>query len=83
MLIVGEYVTNRCHDKEELAEIVKSIGGEIYGAETIAADSGYYREEGVKEVEGRDEEGTVPGKTILPVIYAENGLEIGQRDKRM
>jgi hypothetical protein len=30
-------------------------------------------------VSSRDK--TVPGKTILPVIYAENGLVIGQRDK--
>jgi hypothetical protein len=57
MLIVGEYVTNRCHDKEELAEVVKSIDGEIYEAKKLAADSGYDREEGVKEAEGRDEEG--------------------------
>jgi hypothetical protein len=32
-------------------------------------------------VSSRDK--TVPGKTILPVVYAENSLKIGQTDERM
>ncbi|MDR1470842.1 MAG: hypothetical protein LBT00_16310 [Spirochaetaceae bacterium] len=34
MLIVGEYVTNHGNDREELAEAVKRIAGEVYQAET-------------------------------------------------
>jgi hypothetical protein len=57
MLIVGEYVTERANDKKELGRITGSVDEEVYKVETVSADTGYFSEEAVKEVEKRDEEG--------------------------
>jgi transposase len=65
MLIVGEYVTNHGNDKKELKEIVGRIEPEVYTPKTVSADNGFFSEEMVKEVEGRDEQGIPAG----PVVY--------------
>jgi hypothetical protein len=57
MLIVGEYVTEQANDKKELGRITGSVDEEVYKVETVSADTGYFSEEAVKEVEKRDEEG--------------------------
>jgi transposase len=65
MLIVGEYVTNHGNDKQELVPIVESINKEVYTAETVSADTGFFSEGAVKEVEQRDEQGAAKG----PIVY--------------
>jgi transposase len=65
MLVVGEYVTNHGNDKGELVPIVGSIDGEVYTAETVSADTGFFSEAAVKEVEQRDEKGEAKG----PIVY--------------
>jgi transposase len=65
MLVVGEYVTNHANDKQELGRIAGSIDGEVYTAETVSADTGFFSEEAVKEVERRDEQGKAWG----PLVY--------------
>ena len=64
MLIVGEYVTNHGNDKQELKAIEGSVDA-VYTAETVSADTGFFSEEAVKEVERRDEQGVAAG----PVVY--------------
>jgi hypothetical protein len=65
MLVVGEYVTNRGNDKQELVEVVGSIDTGVYTAETVSADTGFFSEAAVKAVEQRDEAGNVKG----PIVY--------------
>jgi IS5 family transposase len=62
MLVVGEYVTDHGNDKGELEPIVESIEKEVYNAETVSADTGFFSEEAVKEVEKRDERGERKGR---------------------
>jgi transposase len=68
MLIVGEYVTNHGNDKMELEAIVGRVEGEVYKAETVSADTGYFSEEGVKAVEKRDEEGKATGPEVYCAV---------------
>ncbi|MDR2070395.1 MAG: transposase, partial [Treponema sp.] len=68
MLVVGEYVTNHGNDKKELKEIAGSVEGEVYTAETVSADSGYFSEEAVKEVEQRDEQGKARGPEVYCAV---------------
>jgi transposase len=68
MLIVGEYVTNHGNDKQELQEIVGSVGGEVYKVETVSADTGFFSEEEVKAVEKRDEEGKAAGPEVYCAV---------------
>jgi hypothetical protein len=75
MLIAGTYVTNHGNDKQELANAVKSIDGKVYEAETVSADSGYYSEGAVKEVEQEDEEGKKAG----PEVYCAVGRQSHHR----
>jgi transposase len=75
MLVVGEYVTNHANDKQELGRIAGSIDGEVYTAETVSADSGYFSEEAVKEVEKRDEQGKAGG----PLVYCAVGKQSHHR----
>jgi hypothetical protein len=65
MLVVGEYVTNRVNDKLEMPEIVESREREVYTAQTVSADTGFFSEAAVKEVEKRDEQGKAKG----PIVY--------------
>jgi hypothetical protein len=65
MLVAGEYVTNHANDKQELAPAAGSIDKEVYKAETVSADSGFFSEEAVKKVENRDEKGEAAG----PIVY--------------
>jgi hypothetical protein len=65
MLVVGEYVTNHANDKQELEPAAGSIDKEVYKAETVSADSGFFSEEAVKKVEQRDEKGKAAG----PIVY--------------
>ncbi|MDR1175501.1 MAG: transposase, partial [Treponema sp.] len=64
MLVVGEYVTNRGNDKQELPAIVERIEGEVYTAQTVSADTGFFSEAAVKAVEQRDEEGNAKGPVV-------------------
>jgi transposase len=61
MLILGGYVTNHGNDKLELPEIVDAVDEEIREVRDVSADTGFYSEEAVTEVEGEKEEG--------PVVY--------------
>ena len=51
MLIVGRRVTNEANDKEQLKPVVESIPSEQYKACAVLADSGYYSEKAVTQVE--------------------------------
>jgi transposase len=65
MLIVGGYVTNQGNDKKELVPVAGCVDKEIREVKTVAADSGYYSEEAVKEVEQVNE----AGKRAGPEVY--------------
>jgi hypothetical protein len=68
MLIVGEYVTDHGNDKKELGRIGGSVDEEVYKVETVSADTGYFSEEAVKEVEQRDEEGKAQGPEVYCAV---------------
>lgn len=51
MLIVGQYVTAHANDKQELAPGVASVDPAIRKVDTACADTGYYSEKAVLEVE--------------------------------
>jgi hypothetical protein len=64
MLVVGEYVTNHANDKREMQPVVESIDKEVYTAETVSADSGFFSGEAVKAAGKRDEKGEAQGLVV-------------------
>jgi transposase len=66
MLVVGGYVTNHGNDKKELSPTVASVDPQIREVKNVAADTGYYSEEAVNEVEQVNEE---TGKQAGPEVY--------------
>ena len=50
-LIIGKRVSNEPNDKKELVEDVRSIAPVCGKHDAVLADSGYYNEDGVKDVE--------------------------------
>jgi len=53
LLILGQRVTEHCNDKQELVQTVDSIVEETGELEAVIADTGYYSETAVKELEER------------------------------
>ena len=51
MLVVGERLSDQPNDKEQLVPTVQSVDQEIYEVRNVLADSGFYSEEAVKEIE--------------------------------
>jgi len=52
MLIVGQYVTAHANDKQELPVATASVDPTIRKVDTVCADTGYFSEMAVLEVEG-------------------------------
>jgi hypothetical protein len=44
------------------------VDGKVYKVETVSADTGYFSEETVKEVEKRDEEGKAQGPEVYRAV---------------
>jgi transposase len=63
MLIVGQHVTQSPNDKQQLVPTVECVSVPGYTPKSVLADSGFYSEEAVKEVE---QEGG-------PQVYASQG----------
>ncbi|MDR2793906.1 MAG: hypothetical protein LBB61_09640 [Treponema sp.] len=42
IMVVGKYITNHANDKQELGKIAGSVDGEVYEAETVSTDTGYF-----------------------------------------
>ncbi|MEO6908716.1 MAG: transposase, partial [Abditibacteriaceae bacterium] len=53
MLILGQRVTEHCNDKRELAPTVEAIAPELGEIEVVIADSGFYSESAVAQVEAK------------------------------
>lgn len=51
LLVLGVRVTEKCNDKEELVATTKSVDSSVREVTEVMADSGYYSEEAVREVE--------------------------------
>jgi hypothetical protein len=68
MLIVGGYVTNHGNDKKELGPAVAGVDKEIREVKTVAADTGYYSEEAVNDVEQRKEQGKQAGPEVYCAV---------------
>jgi transposase len=71
ILILGGYVTNRGNDKKELVPAVASVEAEVREVKNVAADTGYYSEEAVNEVERVNGEGKNEG----PEVYCAVGKD--------
>lgn len=54
MLIVGQYVTAHANDKQELPVVAASVDPAIREVDTVCADTGYFCEKAVLEVEDDD-----------------------------
>lgn len=54
MLIVGQYVTAHANDKQELPVAAASVDPAIREVDTVCADTGYFCEKAVLEVEDDD-----------------------------
>lgn len=59
MLILGQYVTNHANDKKELLPSLKSVEPEVREVSDICADTGYFSDTAIKEVENNGEGPTV------------------------
>jgi len=59
MLILGQYVTNHANDKKELLPASKSVDPEVREVSDICADTGYFSEAAVQDVEDNGEGPTV------------------------
>jgi len=59
MLILGQYVTNHSNDKKELLPASKSIDPEVRELVDISADTGYFSEAAIRDVEDNGEGPTV------------------------
>jgi len=55
MLILGQYVTNHANDKKELQPCLKSVDPEVRAVSDIFADTGYFSEAAIEEVENGGE----------------------------
>jgi hypothetical protein len=75
VLAAGEYVTNHANDKQELDPAAGSVDKEVYQAETVSADTGFFSEEAVKGVEKRD--GNREAKE--PIVYRAAGKQSHHR----
>ena len=53
LLIVGQRVTEHCNDKQELVPTVEAIPPELGKVKAAIADTGFYSEEAVKQVEAK------------------------------
>lgn len=51
MLVLGQYVTNHANDKLELSPAVKCVDADIREVSNVCADTGYFSEAAVLEVE--------------------------------
>ena len=54
MLITGNYVTANSNDKKELLPNIEQISPEVFTADKVLSDSGYYSEENNRQVEAKD-----------------------------
>lgn len=78
MLVVGKHVTDAPNDKEQLQPGVNSISPEVGKVSTVLADSGYYSEKAVTEVEDGGE-----GPTVLAAMKRKpHGRSVEQLEKR-
>jgi transposase len=68
MLIVGGYVTNHGNDKKELAEVVARVNKKTREVDTVSADTGFFSEEAVKEVERPDKDGNKRGPEVYCAV---------------
>lgn len=59
-LVLGVRVTEKCNDKEELMATIKSVDSSAREVTEVLADSGFFSEDAVREVEAGDG----------PVVYA-------------
>jgi len=59
MLILGQYVTNYANDKKELLPSSQSVDPEVRELSDISADTGYFSEAAIQEVENNGEGPTV------------------------
>ena len=59
MLILGQYVTNHPNDKKELLPGFKSVDPEVREVSEICADTGYFSETAIRDVEKNGEGPTV------------------------
>ena len=59
MLVLGKYVTNHANDKKELFPVSKSVAPEVREVIDICADTGYFSEAAVQDVEDNGEGPTV------------------------
>jgi transposase len=55
MLIVGAHVTNAPNDREQLVPTLASVAAESFTPKQVLADSGYYSQDAIKEVEAQGE----------------------------
>jgi hypothetical protein len=75
MLILGGYVTQHVNDKKELKPAVDSVSVEVREVDTVSADNGYYSDEAVEAVEGKQDDGDQEG----PEVYC--AVEKGRHGK--
>jgi hypothetical protein len=68
MLILGGYVTQHANDKKELQPAVASVSAEVRKVNTVSADNGFYSEEAVQAVEGKQEDGTQEGPEVFCAV---------------
>ena len=68
MLILGGYVTQNANDKKELELVVASVDEEVREVDTVSADTGFYSEEAISNVENRNEEGQAEGPEVYCAV---------------
>jgi transposase len=69
MLIVGGCVTDQANDKQQLVPVLAEVSAAVGPVSTALADSGYYSDAAVREVEGSGE-GSEGSEGIGPKVYA-------------
>src|SRR5215469_280354 len=68
MLILGGYVTQHANDKKELEPAVASVPAEVREVSTVSADNGFYNEEAIDAVEGKEEGGKPAGPKVFCAV---------------
>jgi len=68
MLILGGYVTQNANDKKELELVVASVDEEVREVDTVSADTGFYSEEAISNIENRNEEGQAEGPEVYCAV---------------
>ena len=68
MLILGGYVTQNANDKKELELVVASVDEEVREVDTVSADTGFYSEQAISNVENRNEEGQAEGPEVYCAV---------------